>query len=106
MAALYETDSDSEFEGFDVSDIIPRRIQHEDSDSDIEVSSISGIDSPVTSDDEEENQDQQWTPNFTDFQVSFLSHKNNILFDISLYFKKKNQKTIEDKFCQNFLQNK
>ena len=64
---------------------IPRRIQHEDSDSDIEVSSISSIDSPVTSDDEEENQDQQWTPNFIDFQVSFLLHKNNILFDISLY---------------------
>ena len=47
MAALYETDSDSEFEGFDASDIIPRRIQHEDSDSDIEVSSISSIDSPI-----------------------------------------------------------
>ena len=85
MGALYETDSDSEFEGFDASDIIPRRIQHEDSDSDIEVSSISSIDSPVTSDDEEENQDQQWTQNFTDFPVSFLSHKNNILFDIWLY---------------------
>ena len=53
MAALYETDSDSEFEGFDASDIIPHRIQHEDSDSDIEVSSISSIDSPITSDEED-----------------------------------------------------
>ena len=73
MADYYDSDEDSIFEGFDESDLAPRA-REDDSDSDIEVSSVSSVDSPNISDvsDDKDIADEQWSNNFTNFRVSFI----------------------------------
>ena len=86
MAALYDSDQDSDFEGFDESDLIPRtRIV--DSDSDIEVSSVSSVDSPNISDisDDEDMDDQQWSNNFTNFRVSLFRVNSIYIFNAYIF---------------------
>jgi hypothetical protein len=68
MAALNESDDDliygEDFERFEPSDLITHSCRSEENDSDIEVSSVSSVESPImsdVSDEEDSNDEQTWT---------------------------------------------
>ena len=71
MPEFSDSDNDSIFEGFDESDLLTSARDTE-YDSDIEVSSVSSVDSAEMSDfsDEEAPEDHQWMGCFTNFRVS------------------------------------
>ena len=76
MADYFDSDEHSIFEGFDKLDLAPRA-REDDYDSDIEVSSVSSVDSPNISDvsDNEEKADEQWSNNY---QFSGKLHSDNV----------------------------
>ena len=73
MADYHDSDKGLIFEGFNNSNLAPRA-RGDDSDSDIEVCSVSSVDSPNISDvsDDEDIADEQWSNNCTNFPVSFI----------------------------------